>query len=205
MKIGVIGATGLVGSTLIDMIICEKAIDYTELLISASERSSGEKICKNGKELKLIPIEEMLKERPDIVFFMADEDVAGKYARQFTESGSVVIDNSSAFRLKEGVPLVVAGINEHTIGGAMLIANPNCSTIQLCLSIYPLIKEGYTIKELFVATYQSVSGAGKNGITQFIHEKEGKQSPVKAFPHFIFDNLISIYYIIYLFVNSCMW
>lgn len=191
--IGVVGSTGLVGQTLLEIILKNKIYHPEDLILCASESSIGKKLSINGKTFALTDIEDMLRNPPSIVFFMANEEIAKKYAFEFVKAGSFVIDNSSAFRLDPNVPLVVPGINENLINeSTRLIANPNCSTIQLCLSIFPLIKNGYEIEEIFIATYQSVSGAGKEALNQLKEEQNNISGVSRVFDATIFDNLIPI-------------
>jgi len=181
MKLAIIGATGLVGSTLLK-ILDLKPLKTKELILVASEKSKNTSISFQGIEYPIQMIEEAIKQKPDIAIFSAGSSISIKYAPILAKQGCYVIDNSSAWRMDSKVPLVVPEINAHTISTqTKIIANPNCSTIQMVMAIAPLHKK-YTIKRLVISTYQSVSGTGVKAINQLMDERAGKTS-TKIYPH----------------------
>ncbi len=165
MKIAVVGATGLVGSKMLQ-VLDEQRVQMDELIVSASERSVGKEIVFKGKAHKVVSVDEAIKQRPDIAIFSAGGAASKQYAPRFAEQGTFVIDNSSAWRMEKDVPLVVPEINADTItNDTKIIANPNCSTIQMVMALAPIHK-AFGIKRLVISTYQSVSGSGIKGINQ---------------------------------------
>jgi len=183
----IVGATGLVGSTFI------KALEKKELAIDgfyffASNRSAGKKITLKGKEYI---IQELTKDTPkqkfDYAMFFAGGKISKEYAPLFVEQGTIVIDNSSTFRMEDDVPLVVPEINIEKAFGEKLIANPNCSTIQAVVALHPL-HEKYKIKRIVYSTYQAVSGAGQKGIEDFYNTANGKDP--QKFHYKIYNNCI---------------
>ena len=171
LKIAVIGATGLVGQVLIKEL--EKGgfnFEVDDIIPYASGLSEGKFINFRGERIGINSLKSENIENVDIAFFCADEEVSKQFAKKFIDKGVVVIDNSSAFRLDAGIPLVVPEVNADDIGDAMLIANPNCSTIQLVVALSPLMRFG--IKRVFVTTYQAISGAGRDALSSFIEEWE---------------------------------
>ena len=189
MKIAVIGATGLVGQKMLQ-VLAERNLPIDELIVAASERSIGKKTLFKGKEYTLISVEEAIEKRPDIAIFSAGADASLKYAPLFAEKGTYVVDNSSAWRKKVGIPLVVPEINASDISAdTHIIANPNCSTIQLVMALAPLHRR-YGIKRIVVSTYQSVSGSGIKGLNQLHCEQKGEKSDNPAYPHQIHENII---------------
>ena len=191
MKIAVVGATGLVGSKMLQ-VLDEQKVRIDELMVAASERSVGKEIVFQGKPHKVISVEEAIAARPDIAIFSAGATASKQYAPRFAENGTFVIDNSSAWRMEKDVPLVVAEINADTITDTThIIANPNCSTMQMVMALAPIHK-AFGIKRLVISTYQSVSGSGIKGINQLDHE-EGLVGcvPTKpAYPHQIYRNVL---------------
>ena len=170
MKIAVVGATGLVGSKMLQ-VLDEQKIKIDELIVAASERSVGKEIVFQGKAHRVISVEDAIEARPDIAIFSAGAGASKQYAPLFATKGTYVIDNSSAWRMFPEVPLVVPEINADTITkDTHIIANPNCSTIQMVLALNPLHK-AFDIKRLVIATYQSVSGSGVKGISQLDREE----------------------------------
>ena len=165
MKIAVVGATGLVGSKMLQ-VLDEQKVWIDELIVSASERSVGKEIVFKGKAHKVVSVDEAINQRPDIAIFSAGGAASKQYAPRFAEQGTFVIDNSSAWRMEKDVPLVVPEINADTItNDTKIIANPNCSTIQMVMALAPIHK-AFGIKRLVISTYQSVSGSGLKGINQ---------------------------------------
>ncbi|MBX7242127.1 MAG: aspartate-semialdehyde dehydrogenase [Bacteroidia bacterium] len=187
MKVAVIGATGLVGTEMLK-VLEEFNIEISELIPVASENSVGKQIYFKGKAFTVKGMEEAIAMKPDFALFSAGGQTSLTYAPRFAEVGTIVVDNSSAWRMHEDVPLVVPEINLHTIQNAKIIANPNCSTIQMVMALAPLHKE-FTIKRLVISTYQSVSGTGKAAMDQLNGEKKG-ESPRMIYPHPIEGNVI---------------
>ena len=204
MKIAVVGATGLVGSKMLQ-VLDEQKIKFDELIVAASEKSVGKEILFQGRTYMVVSVEDAIEARPDIAIFSAGASASRQYAPLFAAKGSYVIDNSSAWRMYPEVPLVVPEINADTITKEThIIANPNCSTIQMVLALNPLHKV-FDIKRLVVATYQSVSGSGVKGINQLDREElkvnseklkaTSNLSPLtshlpNAYPHQIYRNVL---------------
>lgn len=173
MRIGIIGATGMVGRNIMT-ILREENFPMSELVLMASERSVGKTIEHAGYKGTVQSIEEGLNASLDIVFFAAGSATSEIYAKQFSSKGVYVIDNSSLFRMEESVPLIVPEVNgEQLAKGNYLIANPNCSTAQLVMVLSPIAKK-YGLEEVIVSTYQSVSGSGVAGLEQLENEAQGK-------------------------------
>jgi aspartate-semialdehyde dehydrogenase len=188
MKIAIVGATGLVGQKILD-VINEQKLSFEELFLVASERSKGKNISFQQKDYCVITLEEALEKNIDVAIFSAGSETAKKWAPLFADKGAYVIDNSSAWRNYDHIPLLVPGVNEQSLSVSdKIIANPNCSTIQLVLAIEPLHKE-YKIKRLVVSTYQSVTGSGMAGVEQLKKEQKGEKSNA-AYPHQIHENCI---------------
>ncbi len=188
MKVAVIGATGLVGRMVL-RVLEERQLPVESLIPAASERSAGLEVTFRGKPVKVVTIMEAVDGRPDLTLFAAGAAISKEWVPAFTEGGTVVIDNSSAFRMEEGVPLVVPEINAGEITAATrIIANPNCSTIQLLMAITPLHRE-YGISRLVISTYQSVSGTGIRAVRQLENERRGLSGEM-AYPYPIDLNCI---------------
>ena len=188
MKIAVVGATGLVGSVMCTEL--DRLIDREfELLLAASQRSVGRRVSFRGRELLVQSIADVLAARPDIALFAAGSTVSLEYAEQFAQKGTYVVDNSSAWRMHPEVPLVVPEINDSALRKeAHIIANPNCSTIQMVMALAPL--RAFGLKRIYVSTYQSVSGSGMKGIEQLQAEREGREPERRAYPYPIDLNCI---------------
>jgi aspartate-semialdehyde dehydrogenase len=188
MKIAVMGATGLVGRKMLE-VLGERRIFPDMLIPVASEKSVGKSIIFGGKEISIRPMQQAIAEKPDIALFSAGGATSHKWAKAFADAGCFVIDNSSVWRMDDRVPLVVPEINAKTISRqTKIIANPNCSTIQMVLALAPLHWK-YKIKRVVVSTYQSVTGSGIKGVRQLQNERkniEGEQ----AYSHPIDLNLI---------------
>jgi aspartate-semialdehyde dehydrogenase len=181
MKTAVVGATGMVGRTMI-RVLEERNFPVTELLPAASERSVGKEITFRGKPVKVVSVQEAIDAKPAFAIFSAGATASKEWAPMFAANGTVVIDNSSAWRMDPSVPLVVPEINSHSIKkGDRIIANPNCSTIQMVMALAPLHKK-YRIKRLVVATYQSVTGTGVKAVAQMENERAGIKGEM-AYPH----------------------
>lgn len=192
MKIAVVGATGLVGSKMLQ-VLDEQKVRIDELVLAASEKSVGKEVVFQGKTHKLVSVDEAIAAHPDIAIFSAGGAASKQYAPRFAENGTFVIDNSSAWRMESNVPLVVPEINADTITPeTRIIANPNCSTIQMVMALAPIHKT-FGIKRLVISTYQSVSGSGLKGINQLNCEETGQtqgSAPTKAYPHQIYRNVL---------------
>jgi aspartate-semialdehyde dehydrogenase len=183
MKIAVIGATGLVGGVMLQ-ILKERAFPITQLYCAASENSVGKTIDFKGKAKDVISIEEALAMIPDIALFSAGASVSHEWAPRFAAAGTTVIDNSSCWRMKANVPLIVPEINGDVLTeNDRIIANPNCSTIQMVMVLYPLHLK-YKIHRVVVSTYQSVSGTGVRAVQQLMNERSGKNGTM-AYPYTI--------------------
>ena len=181
MKTAVVGATGMVGRTMIK-VLEERNFPVTELLPAASERSVGKEIIFRGKAVKVVSVQDAVDAKPAFAIFSAGAAASKEWAPVFAANGTVVIDNSSAWRMDKDVPLVVPEINSHSIKkGDRIISNPNCSTIQMVMALAPLHKK-YRIKRLVVATYQSVTGTGVKAVAQMENERKGIKGEM-AYPH----------------------
>ncbi|HQN98341.1 MAG TPA: aspartate-semialdehyde dehydrogenase [Bacteroidales bacterium] len=190
MKIAIIGATGLVGRKMIEKIESSFISDDAEIFLAASQKSYRKEMPVRGKILKIQAVEEVLEAEPHIALFSAGNQVSEKYAVQFTQQGTFVIDNSSYWRMQANVPLVVPEINADTITSATrLIANPNCSTIQMVLALSGLHKS-FGIRRIVVATYQSVTGTGAKALTQLMNERAGLSITEPAYPYPIDLNVL---------------
>jgi aspartate-semialdehyde dehydrogenase len=188
MKLAVVGATGLVGSEILE-VLDEHNFDYDELLLVASERSVGKKIKYKGEEFTVIGLSQAVSEKPDIAIFSAGGSTSLEWAPKFAEAGTIVIDNSSAWRMDPTKKLVVPEINGKSLRiDDRIIANPNCSTIQMVLALAPL-KERYGIRRIVVSTYQSVTGTGKAAVDQMMAEREGREAE-RVYPHKIDLNVL---------------
>ncbi|MBR9976253.1 MAG: aspartate-semialdehyde dehydrogenase [Bacteroidetes bacterium] len=189
-RIAVVGATGLVGRTMLN-VLEERRFPVSRIIPVATERSAGTTVPFAGEELPVVAIGEDVFDGIDIALFSAGGSTAKTWAPVAVKHGAVVIDNSSAFRMQEDVPLIVPEVNAAHLPDAAprIIANPNCSTIQMVVALAPLQRR-YGIRRIVVSTYQSVSGAGKKGLDQLEMELEGRNSPVRAFPHPIAGNAL---------------
>ncbi|MDT8401603.1 MAG: aspartate-semialdehyde dehydrogenase [Bacteroidales bacterium] len=187
-KVAVVGVSGIVGRAMLE-VLEERNYPFEILLPVASERSAGKEITFRGRSHKIISITEALRQNPDLALFSAGSAVALEWAPVFAGQGTVVIDNSSAWRMNEGVPLVIPEINAGDIRSEhRIIANPNCSTIQLLMVMAPLHR-AYGIKRMVISTYQSVTGTGKKAVEQLDNEIKGIQGEM-AYPHVIFMNCL---------------
>ncbi len=172
MKIAVVGATGLVGTKMLQ-VLKERSFPVTELIPVASERSVGKEIEFNGKKYKVHSMTDAIAAKPHIALFSAGGSTSLEWAPKFAEVGSVVIDNSSAWRMDPSKKLVVPEVNAHVLTkNDLIIANPNCSTIQMVVALQPLHK-AYQIKRVVVSTYQSVTGTGVKAVDQLMNERNG--------------------------------
>jgi len=188
MKIAVVGATGLVGTVMLK-VLEERNFPLTELIPVASEKSVGKLIKFKGKEYPIVSIDTAISLRPDIAIFSAGGSTSLEVAPRFAEVGTTVIDNSSAWRMDPTKKLVVPEVNAHVLTKEdKIIANPNCSTIQMVVALQPL-HEKYKIKRVVVSTYQSVTGTGVKAVDQLMNERKGIDGP-KAYPYEIDLNVL---------------
>jgi aspartate-semialdehyde dehydrogenase len=189
MKLALVGATGLVGSEMIK-VLEERKLPITEFIPVASEKSIGKEIKFNNKTYKVVSAQEAIKAKPTIAIFSAGSTTSLELAPQFADVGTFVIDNSSAWRMDPTKKLIVPEINAHILtANDKIIANPNCSTIQMVLVLAPLHKK-YTIKRIVVSTYQSVTGTGKKAVDQLFNERKGIYDGPMAYKYRIDLNLI---------------
>lgn len=172
MKTAVVGATGMVGRTMMK-VLEERNFPVSELLPAASEKSVGKEISFRGKPVKVVSVMDAVAARPEFAIFSAGASTSKEWAPVFAKNGTVVIDNSSYWRMDKNIPLIVPEINSHVIKkGDRIIANPNCSTIQMVMALAPLHRK-YKIKRLVIATYQSVTGTGVKAVAQMENERAG--------------------------------
>ncbi|PWJ34092.1 aspartate-semialdehyde dehydrogenase [Sediminitomix flava] len=188
MKLALVGATGLVGEQML-RVIQERNFQFDELLLVASERSAGKKVEFQGKEYTIITIPQAIEEKPDVAIFSAGGGTSLEFAPKFAEVGTTVIDNSSAWRMDPTKKLIVPEVNATELTkDDKVIANPNCSTIQMVVALKPL-HDRYKIKRVVVSTYQSVTGSGKKAVDQLMDERKGVEGE-KAYPHQIDLNVL---------------
>ena len=191
MKIAIVGATGLVGSVMLKVLEEARYISLdkiSEVILAASEKSVGKTIYFNNMPQKVVSISDAIAMKPEIAIFSAGASVSREYAPKFAEVGTFVIDNSSAWRMDAEIPLVVPEINADKITAkTKIIANPNCSTIQMVLALSQLHKN-FKIRRLIVSTYQSVSGTGQKAVEQMMSERLGNRTNM-VYPHPIDMNL----------------
>ena len=188
MKIAVVGATGMVGTVMLK-VLEERNLPITELIPVASARSAGKKLSYKGKDYTVVTLEDALKMKPDIALFSAGGDTSLAWAPKFAEVGTTVIDNSSAWRMDPTKKLVVPEINGNVLTKQdKIIANPNCSTIQLVAALSPLHLK-YKMKRVVISTYQSVSGSGVKAVQQLDNEEAGIEGEM-AYPHKIGRNAL---------------
>ena len=189
MKIAVVGATGMVGQVMLK-VLEERNFPVTELIPVASEKSVGKKISFKGNEYSIVSMQTAIDMKPEIALFSAGGTTSLEFAPKFAEAGTTVIDNSSAFRMMEDKKLVVPEINATELTkDDKIIANPNCSTIQLVMVLHPLNLK-YDLKRVIVSTYQSVTGTGKNAVDQLNAEIAGESDVAKVYPYEIFKNAL---------------
>lgn len=188
MRIAVVGATGLVGQEILK-VLDEHNFQFDELYLVASSKNVGKPMEYKGKKYTIKSMEEAVQWAPDIAIFSAGGGTSLEWAPKFAEVGTVVIDNSSAWRMDATKKLIVPEINGHMLESEdKIIANPNCSTIQMVLALAPLHKK-YKIKRIVVSTYQSVTGTGKEAVVQLMDERKGIEGP-KVYPHRIDMNAL---------------
>jgi aspartate-semialdehyde dehydrogenase len=174
MKVAVVGATGLVGSKMLQ-VLEERNFPVDELIPVASEKSVGKEVEFKGKKYKVVSMEDAIAAKPSVALFSAGGSTSLQWAPKFAEAGITVIDNSSAWRMDPNKPLVVPEVNADILTAKdKIIANPNCSTIQMVVALQPLHKK-YKAKRVVVSTYQSVTGTGKKAVDQLFNERTGKE------------------------------
>lgn len=188
MRVAIVGATGLVGREML-RVVEQRNLPVSEVLVVASEKSVGTKINFKDQELTCISMDEAISQKPDVALFSAGGDVSKTYAPRFADAGIRVIDNSSAWRMDPDIKLVVPEINGHLLTREdMIIANPNCSTIQLVMVLHPL-NQKYGIKRVVVSTYQSITGTGVKAVQQLENERMGSKGEM-AYPYTIDKNCL---------------
>jgi len=189
MKIAVVGATGLVGTEMLK-VLAERQFPVTELLPVASAKSVGQLVHFQGKDYPVVSMEDAIAARPAIAIFSAGGGVSLEFAPKFAEVGTVVVDNSSAWRMDATKKLVVPEVNAEVLTkDDKIIANPNCSTIQLVVALNDLHKK-YQAKRLVISTYQSVTGTGKKAVDQLMEERAGQTASNPAYAHPIDLNVL---------------
>jgi aspartate-semialdehyde dehydrogenase len=188
MKIAVVGATGMVGNIMLK-VLKERNFPISELLLVASEKSVGKKISFKGKDHFVIGLQEAVDQKPDIAVFSAGGETSTIWSPKFASAGTTVIDNSSAWRMDPSKKLIVPEINAGELTEEdKIIANPNCSTIQMVMALAPLHKK-YKIKRLVISTYQSITGTGIKAVQQLENEYQGKKGEM-AYPYPIHRNAL---------------
>lgn len=188
MKVAVVGATGMVGNVMLK-VLAERNFPITELIPVASEKSIGKEITYQGKNYKIVGMQTAVELKPEIAIFSAGGGTSLEWAPKFAEAGTTVIDNSSAWRMNPNNKLVVPEINAHVLTAAdKIIANPNCSTIQMVMVLNPLHKK-YKIKRVIVSTYQSITGTGVKAVEQLKNEQAGIKGEM-AYPYPIDKNCL---------------
>lgn len=191
MRVAVVGATGLVGTVMLE-VLAERNFPVSELLPVASERSVGKEIEFKGKNYKVIGMQTAVEARPDVAIFSAGGSTSKEWAPKFAEVGTTVIDNSSAWRMDPSKKLVVPEVNASALeANDKIIANPNCSTIQMVVALKPL-HDAFGIKRLVISTYQSITGTGVKAVRQYKMEHEGASpnSDEMAYHYPIHENCI---------------
>lgn len=188
MKLAIVGATGMVGTVMLE-VLKERNFKYDQLLLVASKKSVGKTISYLGKHYSLIDLEMALEEKPDIAIFSAGGNTSLNWAPKFAKIGTTVIDNSSAWRMDPSKKLIIPEINGNLIDlNDKIIANPNCSTIQMLMVLYPLHKK-YKIKRVIVSTYQSITGTGVKAVKQLENESNNVEGEM-AYNYQIHQNAI---------------
>ena len=188
MNIAVVGATGMVGTQILK-VLAENSFPITNLLLVASEKSIGNEIEFGGSKHAIISMEEAISRKPHIAIFSAGGDISRAFAQQFADAGTTVIDNSSAFRMDADKKLIVPEINANDLTASdKIIANPNCSTIQMVLALSE-IQKNYGIKRLVISTYQSITGTGVKAVRQMENERNNEKGEM-AYPYPIDKNCL---------------
>jgi aspartate-semialdehyde dehydrogenase len=188
MKVAVVGATGLVGSKMLE-VLAERNFPVDELIPVATENSVGKEVLFKGKFYKVLSCSSAILLKPNLALFSAGGSASLAWAPKFAEAGTTVIDNSSAWRMDPSKKLIVPEINSDVLlPSDKIIANPNCSTIQMVIALNPLHKK-YKLKRVIVSTYQSVTGTGKKAVDQLMNERKGIKG-TRVYPHAIDMNVI---------------
>ena len=188
MRVAVVGVTGMVGNVMLE-VLAEHKFPVTELIPVASEKSVGKKITFQGTEYTVIGLQQAVSLKPDVALFSAGASVSKEWAPKFAQVGTTVVDNSSAWRMDETKKLVIPEINADVLTkDDKIIANPNCSTIQMLMALAPLQKK-YGIKRIVVSTYQSITGTGVKAVRQLENEYKGEKGEM-AYHYQIHRNAI---------------
>jgi len=188
MKVAVVGATGLVGTQMI-RVLEERNFPVTEFIPVASEKSIGKKVTFKGNEYAVVGMQDAIRMKPQLAIFSAGGGTSKTWAPKFAETGTTVVDNSSAWRMEPDIKLVVPEVNAHVLTKTdKIIANPNCSTIQMVVALVGLHK-AYRVKRIVVSTYQSVTGTGKRAVDQLMNERKGISGDM-VYPHRIDMNAL---------------
>ena len=186
MKLAIVGCTGLVGNEVLNVLI-ELSVPITKLILVASKKNIGKKIAFKTEKITIVGIEEAIDQIPEIAIFCAGSNVSKQWAQKFVDSGTSVIDNSSFFRMEENIPLIVPEVNGDVLKKSdKIIANPNCSTIQMVVALNDIYKK-FGLKRLVISTYQSVSGTGQAAVKQMMDERQGLK-PQRVYPYQIDQN-----------------
>ena len=185
MKLAIVGCTGLVGNEVLNVLI-ELSVPITELILVASKKNIGKKVTFKTKKIKIVGIQEAIDKVPEIAIFCAGSEVSKKWAQKFVDSGTSVIDNSSFFRMEENIPLIVPEVNGNFLKKSnKIIANPNCSTIQMVVALNDIYKK-FGLKRLVISTYQSVRER-EAAVKQMMDERQGLE-PERVYPYQIDQN-----------------
>lgn len=188
MKLAVVGATGMVGEVML-MVLAERGFPFTQLIPVASERSVGKQVLCGERSYEVVGLETAVALQPDLALFSAGGDTSLAWAPKFADKGTVVIDNSSAWRMHPDKKLIIPEINADQLNADdKIIANPNCSTIQMLMALAPL-KEKYGLERVVVSTYQSITGTGVKAVQQLENEFSGKKGEM-AYPYPIHKNAL---------------
>ena len=186
MKLAIIGCTGLVGNEVL-AVLSELSVPITKLILVASKKNIGKKVTFKTQKITIVGIEEAIDQIPEIAIFCAGSNVSKQWAQKFVDSGTSVIDNSSFFRMEENIPLIVPEVNGDILKKSdKIIANPNCSTIQMVVALNDIYKK-FGLKRLVISTYQSVSGTGQAAVKQMMDERQGLK-PQRVYPYQIDQN-----------------
>jgi len=186
MKLAIVGCTGLVGNEVLNVLI-ELSVPITKLILVASKKNIGKKVAFKTEKITIVGIEEAIDQIPEIAIFCAGSNVSKQWAQKFVDSGTSVIDNSSFFRMEENIPLIVPEVNGDVLKKSdKIIANPNCSTIQMVVALNDIYKK-FGLKRLVISTYQSVSGTGQAAVKQMMDERQGLK-PQRVYPYQIDQN-----------------
>lgn len=189
MRVAVVGVTGLVGTKMLQ-VLEERKFPVSELIPVASASSVGREVQFNGKAWKVVSMEDAIAAAPDLALFSAGGSVSKEFAPLFAEKGTFVVDNSSAWRMEPGIPLVVPEVNSDALSNEKhIIANPNCSTIQMVVALKPL-HDRYKIRRIVVSTYQSITGTGQKAVAQMTAERAGASEVPMVYPHRIDQNIL---------------